>query len=85
MLIQSHEGYIHVLPALPEEWENGEFKGLCARGGFTVSAKWRKGKIFEISVTAKTDGVLKMLLGESGEFIESPAEAGKTYLWNFEK
>ena len=83
MLLQSHEGYIHVLPALPKVWENGSFAGLSARGGFTVSAKWKKGEIFELSVFAKRAGKVKILLGKSGEFTERELEAGETYTWSF--
>ena len=55
MLLQSHEIYneamsytINVLPAIPEKWSDGEFSGLCARGGFEVSAKWENCKPTEI-------------------------------------
>lgn len=44
MLIQSHEDYIELLPAVPNAWKNGEYKGLVARGNFEVSAKWEHGK-----------------------------------------
>ena len=57
MLLQSHELYnevmsyvINVIPAIPEMWSNGEFSGLCARGGFEVSAKWKDCKPIEIRV-----------------------------------
>lgn len=57
MLLQSHEVYntpsdyvINVLTAIPERWSSGEFSGLCARGGFEVSAKWKNCKPTEIRI-----------------------------------
>jgi alpha-L-fucosidase 2 len=44
MLLQSHAGEIAVLPALPAAWSHGSFRGLRARGGFTLAADWRDGK-----------------------------------------
>ena len=44
MVLQSHEGFINILPAVPNSL-NGSFRGLRARGGITVSAKWNNGKV----------------------------------------
>ncbi|MBQ9383717.1 MAG: glycoside hydrolase family 95 protein [Ruminiclostridium sp.] len=57
MLLQSHElidefNVIDILPAIPAKWSDGEFEGLCARGGYEVSAKWNGRKASEISITA---------------------------------
>ncbi len=70
MLIQSHAGFIDLLPALPAAWkETGEVKGLKAQGNYTVNMKWRDGKIvdFEIfspyqrKVKVRVNGVIKII------------------------
>lgn len=57
MLIQSHEGVIDLLPALPDEWESGSFNGVCARGAFEISMKWKNGKVLCVSVLSKAGGI----------------------------
>ena len=60
MLIQSHTGVIHLLPALPKAWSTGEVKGLCARGGFVFNLKWVDGKLVNASVSSKIGGTAKV-------------------------
>lgn len=56
MLLQSQEGYIEPLAALPQAWGNGEFKGLVARGNFEVASKWENGELSTLHITSKSGG-----------------------------
>jgi alpha-L-fucosidase 2 len=60
MLVQSHDGAVHLLPALPDDWNNGEVKGLCARGGFVVDEKWTDGQLTEARILSRLGGVLRL-------------------------
>ena len=62
MLMQSHSGYIELLPALPSEWQSGEFTGLVARGNFVIDCRWEHGRIAKVGIKAKANGVLKIKL-----------------------
>ena len=53
MLVQSHEGVIDLLPALPEEWSEGRFNGVCARGAFELDMSWSGGKLDSVKVLSK--------------------------------
>ena len=55
MLIQSHEGFIELLPAIPDGWKNGEVRGMKVRGGAEISFKWKDNKIQYIYITATTN------------------------------
>ena len=60
MLLQSHEGYIDPLAAIPTEWADGSFDGLVARGNFSVGAQWRDGSVTELTVTSRSGGEVKI-------------------------
>jgi alpha-L-fucosidase 2 len=60
MLVQSHDGAVHLLPALPDDWQKGEVKGLCARGGFEVDEQWSGGQLQQAVVKSTIGGVLRL-------------------------
>lgn len=61
MLLQSNAGYINLLPALPDVWENGSVDGLVARGNFAISMAWDFGRITTTEITANNGGECKVL------------------------
>ena len=60
MLLQSHDGFIHVLPALPDAWHTGSFQNISVRGGATVSLEWEGGRAKRLIITATTSGDFKI-------------------------
>jgi alpha-L-fucosidase 2 len=72
MLVQSHDGSLHLLPALPDAWSRGSIRGLRARGGFEVERlDWENGKITEVVIKSTLGGNCRLrvpnaLVGEAG-------------------
>ncbi len=78
MLLQSHEGYIKLLPALPKEWSSGSVKGLCARGGFQVDMEWQQGKVISCTVYSRTGGMCYISVnGKTSAFETSRGQSYK--------
>ena len=59
-LLQSHTGVIHLLPALPPNWKDGEAKGLVARGAVTIDMTWRNGQLARATIRPRFDGELQV-------------------------
>jgi alpha-L-fucosidase 2 len=78
MLLQSHDGVIHLLPALPEAWADGRIKGLCARGGFEVDMIWSEGQLKEAHLHSKVGKVCRIRYGD--RIITMDTHPGKSYL-----
>lgn len=88
MLLQSHAGYIHLLPTLPSAWDKGSIKGLKARGNFEVSCSWAEHQLQEAGITScsgkdckvRTDKPFRVLAnGKEMAISVSVTESGKTY------
>lgn len=62
MLMQSHAGYIHLLPALPPDWAEGSVKGLKARGGYEISIDWKDNRVIRAIIIAERDGEVDILI-----------------------
>ncbi|MRX76796.1 glycoside hydrolase family 95 protein [Pedobacter petrophilus] len=80
MIVQSHQGYIDILPALPTAIPNGNIMGLKARGGFEVDLIWNNGKLTSLQIKSKVGGKcrVKYQLKE----IEIETKAGENYKLN---
>ncbi|MEQ6120099.1 glycoside hydrolase N-terminal domain-containing protein [Reichenbachiella sp. MALMAid0571] len=76
MLVQSHTGTIHILPALPDAWLSGKITGLKARGGFTVDIEWENGKLINLLVTSAYD--TKAMIKYGVNMVEGNFSKGKS-------
>jgi len=78
MLVQSHEGFVNILPALPDVWKDGEAKGLRVRGGFEISdLVWKNGVVTRFAI--RSDAGQRLRVKVNGKMREIKTKAGKGY------
>ncbi len=77
MLLQSHQGELHLLPALPAEWPHGSAKGLRARGGFSVDMDWKHGQLQHAVVRSTVGGSCRVRYGD--KVLNLATEPGSTH------
>jgi alpha-L-fucosidase 2 len=90
MLLQSHLGEIHLLPALPDAWANGYLKGIKGRGGYTVNLEWANGKLKAATLTCIQDNTCRLrtslpvtITGANATMQTDNTVAGTFYLYTF--
>ena len=77
MLLQSQNGELHLLPALPSAWPGGQVRGLLARGGFEVELRWAAGQMDRARIQSRLGGHCTLRLGERTHTFSTVA--GRTY------
>lgn len=77
MLMQSHQGYIELLPAKPNNWEKGQVKGLRARGAFEVDIEWDEGQLKSTIIYSEKGGTCKLKYRD--RLIEIETKPGERY------
>ncbi|MBC7913752.1 MAG: glycoside hydrolase family 95 protein [Pyrinomonadaceae bacterium] len=80
MLLQSHAGEVHVLPALPSAWPKGYIHGLSARGGFDVDIDWTNSKLEKVVILSKLGNPCTLRFGQLVRTL--PTEKGKRYTFD---
>jgi alpha-L-fucosidase 2 len=80
MLVQSHDGQIELLPALPTAWPTGSIKGLRARDGFDVDLSWKDGKLVGATVKSRLGNPVKLRYGTAAKDVK--LKAGENIVWN---
>lgn len=77
MLVQSHAGSIHLLPALPAAWPTGKVRGLRARGGFEIDLDWKDGQLTKVAIHSKVGLPCRVVYGK--QTWEFETKSGESY------
>ncbi|MFT3951851.1 MAG: glycoside hydrolase family 95 protein [Oscillospiraceae bacterium] len=77
-LLQSTAGEILLLPALPAQWEQGEFSNLRARGGFTVSCRWAQGKVTKAVLLSRSGRQCRLVVPGGGKILRDGIQIAVT-------
>ena len=101
MLMQSHEGFIRLLPAVPDDWKTGELKGVRARGGFELDFQWIDKKVTKLKILSTAGSGFRLKINRPVEVIsngkkqsvkisadgivEFPTKKGNIYLLQLQK
>ncbi len=80
MLVQSHNGEIELLPALPKAWPSGSVTGLRARGGFEVDATWKDGHLTSSTVRSTAGTTVRLRYGKAVK--AATLRSGQSLTWN---
>lgn len=78
MLLQSHDGAIRLLPALPKLWAAGNVKGLRARGGFVVDMAWENNALTSVNVRSRQGKVCKLIYRDKTVTVQTRVGADYT-------
>ncbi|MFZ1288786.1 MAG: glycoside hydrolase family 95 protein [Melioribacteraceae bacterium] len=81
MLMQSSENEIRLLPALPDAWESGSVKGICARGGFVISMEWENKNLTKLGIKSRNGGTTTIISGGTKKEITLSKGEEKFITW----
>ena len=83
MLLQSHMGFIQLLPALPDAWKDGSIYGICAKGNFEIDIAWKDGLLKEATILSKAGQ--NCIVKYAGQTISFKTVKGRSYQLKYDK